>query len=91
MLSGKSHLRVALPFLAPNSRCTQLLAVGCLFVVFVPVFCRSLLRGLQNRPEARRKRLERQSVCYLHYPFCDMLPGCKVLGPSKQDLIRAIR
>jgi len=45
----------------------------------------------ENRPEARRDGLERQSICYLHYPFCDMLPGCKVLGPSKQDLIRAIR
>ncbi|SOE71830.1 hypothetical protein SAMN05446635_4207 [Burkholderia sp. OK233] len=77
MLSGKSHLRVALPFLAPNSRCVQLLAVGCLFVVFVPVFRRSLLRGLQNRPKARRDGLERQSVCYLHYPFCDMLSGAK--------------
>ena len=41
--------------------------------------------------KARCHGLERQSVCYLHYPFCDMLPGCKVLGPSKQDLIRAIR
>ncbi|CAH2776677.1 MAG: hypothetical protein CPDRYMAC_0811 [uncultured Paraburkholderia sp.] len=23
-------------------------------------------------------KLRRQFVCYLHYPFCDMLPRCKV-------------
>jgi hypothetical protein len=49
------------------------------------------LRALDIGRKARRGGLERQTVGYLDYLICAMLPGCKVLGPSKQDLIRAIR
>src|SRR6185437_9009935 len=55
------------------------------------VFSRSMLRALRSAAKARHDGLGRRFACYLHQVFCAMLPGCKVLGPSKQDLIRAIR
>uniref|UniRef100_E1TAL0 Uncharacterized protein n=1 Tax=Burkholderia sp. (strain CCGE1003) TaxID=640512 RepID=E1TAL0_BURSG len=44
---------------------------------FVSVHRRTLLRIVAIVAKARRCGLGRQFACYLDYPFCDMLPGCK--------------
>ena len=43
----------------------------------VAVIRRRLLRIAAIAAKARRAGLGRQFACYLDYPLCDMLPGCK--------------
>jgi hypothetical protein len=49
----------------------------------------------KRKHKTRRKALKTRGfgwdLSYVNYGFCDMLPRMQVLGPSKQDLIIAIR
>ncbi len=78
-------------FFSPDSVISTYRRFALRLCAFVAVNRRRLLRAAKIAAKARRCGPGRQSVCYLDYRFCDMLLRCKVLGPSKQDLIRAIR